>query len=76
MIPALPDLVGMNAEVGSDLGDHLLSLDGFKGDLGLEGRVVGFPPTEYNTIPPLRYGRPKIHLYPLSRFPKPCQEIF
>ena len=25
---------------------------------------------------PLRYGRPKIHLYPLSRFPKACQEIF
>jgi len=38
--PPLADLIGMNAELRSDLGDRLLPLSRFKLHYCLEGRIV------------------------------------
>ncbi len=53
MISPLADLVGVDAEIRSDLADRLLSLNGFQNVLGLERSVVGLSLTKYNTIPPV-----------------------
>ncbi|MDH4271058.1 MAG: lipocalin-like domain-containing protein [Candidatus Aminicenantes bacterium] len=59
----------MNSEVRSDLGDRLLSFDGFQGNLGLEGGVVRLSHPLEHTIPPVEiWQASKIHLNPLPSF--------
>lgn len=62
------DLVGMNAELGCYLGDRLFPLDGFQNDFALKlaSQVFLIPCVIPYLL--LRYGRPKMHLKPPSRF--------
>jgi len=47
------DLIGIVAQLASDLGNHFPPLNPFQGDFGLEDGVVSLSPADYNALPPL-----------------------